>query len=273
MTRAPSGYPISDYDANGLAFPIPVLTATEVVRCRTAVDELEETLGGKPPAVELGQTHLNFSWAYELATRPSILDAVEKVLGSNLIVWSTSIFTKYPRDPGFISWHQDGTYWGLDSEKVVTAWIALSDSTVENGCMRIVPGTQREPIHPHKDTFAANNQLSRGQEIQADVDEKDAVDVVLKAGEMSLHHVNIIHGSNSNPTETKRIGYVVRFITPDVSQVGETQPVILARGVDDHGHFDLMKSPPSATPDEALAAHRETARNMLALLRKTKGAY
>ncbi len=202
-----------------------------------------------------------------------MLDHVEKVLGPDLIIWSTSVFTKYAHHPGFISWHQDGTYWGLDSQKVATAWIALSDSTVQNGCMRVVPGTHSEPIHPHTDTYAEANQLSRGQEIEVDVDEDHALDVVLKAGEMSLHHVNIIHGSYANSSDTKRIGYAIRFITPNVNQIGEKHPVVLARGVDNYGRFEILESPPTASPEEALAAHKETAREMLEAIRKTKGAY
>ena len=84
---------------------------------------------------------------------------------------------------------------------------ALTDSVVGNGCMRVVPGSHQRPILPHRDTYAPDNRLSRGQEIEVDVDERDAVDVVLRAGEMSLHHVNIIHGSNPNPSDGSRIGF------------------------------------------------------------------
>ena len=273
MTASPTDFPVSRYDEHGLAFPLAVLSPDEVARFRASVEELQDSLGGKPPAVEQGQTHLSFAWAYELSTHPAVLDAAEKILGPNLIVWSTSIFVKYARDPGYVSWHQDGTYWGLDSGKVATAWIALSESTVENGCMRVAPGTHTEPIHPHKDTYAENNQLTRGQEVAVDVNEDDAVDIVLKPGEMSLHHVNLIHGSNANGTDGKRIGYVIRYITTDVKQSGTDQAVILARGVDEYGHSKRLETPPTANVQEGLAAHKKVTQEMVTALRKTKGAY
>ncbi|MDA2928598.1 phytanoyl-CoA dioxygenase family protein [Acidobacteria bacterium AH-259-O06] len=138
MSRKPkrlSEAQISAYEENGVVFPIPVLTSEEVSRFRTKVEELEARLGGKPKAVELAQSHLHFRWAYELSTHPAVLDAVEDVLGPNILVWTTSIFAKHPHDASYISWHQDGTYWGLDSTRLTSAWIALTDSRVENGCM------------------------------------------------------------------------------------------------------------------------------------------
>ena len=202
---------------------------------------MADRLGGRPVAQALGHTQAYFRWAYDLATHPRVLDAVEDVLGPDILVWTVSIFPKYPRDPGYISWHQDGTYWGLDSTRVTTAWIALTDSTVDNGCMRVVPGSHRRPILPHRDTYAADNRLSRGQEIEVEVDERDAVDVVLRAGEMSLHHVNIIHGSNPNPSDGSRIGFAPRFTTPETRQIdGEPLTAVLARGRDRSGHFQLL---------------------------------
>ena len=231
-------------------------------------------LGGRPVAQALGHTQAYFRWAYDLATHPRILDAVEDVLGPDLLVWTVSIFPKYPRDPGYISWHQDGTYWGLDSTRVVTAWVALTDSTRDNGCMRVVPGSHRQPILPHRDTYAADNRLSRGQEIEVEVAEQDAVDVVLRAGEMSLHHVNIIHGSNSNPSDGSRIGFAPRFMTPETRQIdGEPLTAVLARGRDSHGHFQLLPGPPALGFDEALAAQQAAAGQFLTEIRKTRGHY
>ena len=264
---------VEDYEEGGISFPISILTADEVSYFRSGVEELKGKLGGKPPAADMAQTHIAFEWAHRLVTHTKILDAVEMVLGPNLLVWSTSIFAKYPHDPGFISWHQDGTYFGLGSSEMTTAWVALTSSTVENGCMRVVPGSHREPIHRHIDTYAANNQLSRGQEIAVDVDEKDALEVVLNSGEISLHHVNIIHGSNANSSDGKRIGFVIRYITPSTRQSGHSQPVTLARGIDEYGHFDLIPEVPTAGVDEGLAVHQKNTRALMESLRKTRGAY
>jgi chlorinating enzyme len=265
---------VARYEADGILFPVPALSPGEAARFRGAFEELAARLGGRPVAQELGQAHLYFRWAHELATHPAVLDAVEDVLGPDILVWTVSIFPKYPRDPGYISWHQDGTYWGLDSTQVTTAWIALTDSTVANGCMRVVPGSHRHAILPHRDTYAPDNRLSRGQEVEARVEERDAVDVVLRAGEMSLHHVNIIHGSNPNPSDRPRFGFAVRFTTPRTRQVqGEPATAVLARGRDAHHHFELSPGPPVLGPDEAVAAQQAAARRLLTSLRKTSGHY
>jgi ectoine hydroxylase-related dioxygenase (phytanoyl-CoA dioxygenase family) len=135
------------------------------------------------------------AWVNDIIRDPRVLDPVESLLGPDILCWASGFFAKQPGDGTFISWHQDATYWGLSSPDVVTAWIALTPSTPESGCMRVVPGTHRAQI-AHRDTFAKKNLLSRGQEIAAAVDEREAVDVVLAPGQMSLHHVLIVHGSN-----------------------------------------------------------------------------
>jgi ectoine hydroxylase-related dioxygenase (phytanoyl-CoA dioxygenase family) len=274
MSRVLTAEQRARYQRDGILFPIPALAPGETARFRAAFEDVAARLGGRPLAQQLSQTHLYLSWAHELATHPAILDAVEDVLGPDILVWTVSIFPKYPHDPGYISWHQDGTYWGLDSQQVTTAWVALTDSTVENGCMRVLPGSHRQPILPHRDTYAADNRLSRGQEVQAEVDERDAVDVVLRAGQMSLHHVNIIHGSNPNPSDRSRIGFAIRFTTPATRQIqGEPPTAVLARGRDEHHHFELLPAPPALDVGEAVAAQQAAARTLVAALRQTTGHY
>ncbi|MDA2931030.1 phytanoyl-CoA dioxygenase family protein [Acidobacteria bacterium AH-259-O06] len=273
MSKRLSQEQFRSYQQKGVVFPIKVLSPEEVAWFCAQFEKLEARLGGKPKAVQLSQTHLHFAWAYELSTHPGVLDAVEDILGPNIMVWTTSIFPKYERDPSYVSWHQDGTYWALDSTQLTSAWIALTDSTVANGCMRVVPGSHRFPIQPHVETYAQNNVLSRGQEIQVEIEESGALDVVLKAGEMSFHHVNIIHGSNPNRSDSKRIGFAVRFTTPKVNQMAEKPPVVLARGVDEYHHFPVLVSPPTASVEEGIAAHSKEARRLLESLRKTKPSF
>jgi ectoine hydroxylase-related dioxygenase (phytanoyl-CoA dioxygenase family) len=137
-----------------------------------------------------------------------------------------------------------------------------------------VPGSHRREILPHRDTYAADNRLSRGQEIAVEVGEDDAVDVMLRAGEMSLHHVNIIHGSNPNPSDGSRIGFAPRYTTPRTRQVdGEPPTAVLARGRDAYGHFRLLPAPPAASFEEALAAQQATAGRFLREIRQTRGHY
>lgn len=266
---------IDQYRDEGYLAPIAVLSDNEVRRYRSAYEELEAALGGKPKATDLSLTHMHFPWSWDLIHHPSVLDAVEDILGHDIVCWASSIFPKQPRDPGFISFHQDGTYWGLNSMDVTTAWVALTESTPENGCMRVVPGSHKEPVHPHKETWAEDNLLSRGQEIQVDVREEEVADIILKPGEMSLHHVNIIHGSNANHSDRKRIGFAPRYIRPDVAQVqvAHRQPAVLVRGRDDYGHYDLIDARPEGGPvDQIAAKHLAAARQHLEELTSTKAA-
>jgi non-heme Fe2+,alpha-ketoglutarate-dependent halogenase len=238
------------YRENGYYSPIPVFSDSETAEFgRHFLDyfsQNQQRITGLPPRehyVVMTQTHFLLGWVFRMVSHPSVLDAVESVLGPDLIVWSSQWFPKMPGDKTYISWHQDATYWGLHPPNVTTAWIALSESSPENGCMRVIPGSHHETL-PQIETYARDNALSRGQEIAVKVDESQAADLVLKPGEMSLHHIGIVHGSNANTSEKPRIGLAVRFITPEVIQDGAARQIaLLVRGRDDFGHFDLVDPP------------------------------
>jgi len=243
---------VARYERDGILFPIAVLSAAETARFRASFDALARQLGD-PKAMDLGQCHLFYRWAYELATFPAVLDAVEAVIGSDILIHSSRIFPKYPRDRGVISWHQDGHYWELDEPRLVSAWIALTDSTPENGCMRVVPGSHRQRV-PHQSRPAPDKILASGLEVAVEVDEGDALDVALCAGEMSLHHVNIIHGSKANPSDRERIGFAVRYVSPLARQAIEHHEVLLVRGRDTAHHY-RHGTPPNEDGAAAIAAH------------------
>ena len=255
---------LAAYHDRGVLFPLTVMSADEAAQYLIQANRIEAALGGNCKPVELSQMHLHYQWAYDLIAHPSVLDAVESILGEDLIAWSAGLFPKHPGQGTIVGWHQDGTYWNLDSQHVVTAWLALSDSTSENGCMRVIPGTQQWSIQPHRDTFAANNVLSRGQEVETELPESDALDVVLSAGQMSLHHVNLVHGSGPNDSQFQRTGYAVRYVTPEVKQSGNRPTGVLVRGEDRHGNYLLADRPTVKREDEALACMRESAREQLA---------
>ena len=178
------------------------------------------------------------------------------MLGPNLLVWGSSFFNKEPRDPGYVSWHQDSTYWGLDPADIVTAWVAISESTAENGAMRVMPDTHLMEQVPHRDTFAAGNLLSRGQEIAVEVDDSKAVMLTLQPGEMSLHHVRIIHGSDPNPSGKRRIGFAIRYLPTYVRQVvGSHDSATLVRGVDEFHNFQPEQRPDADFSPAARAFH------------------
>jgi non-heme Fe2+,alpha-ketoglutarate-dependent halogenase len=263
----------ADYARDGFLSPFTPLTPEEAARYRDGYLRIAKALGGAPKATELALLHLYYDWAWALIHHPKVLDAVESVLGPNILVWASSVVPKRAQDPGYISMHQDGTYWGLDQGEITSAWIALTPSQPENGCMRVVPGSHQKPILPHRETWAENNLLTRGQEIEAEVSEDEIVDIALQPGQMSLHHVRIIHGSNPNPSNTPRIGFAVRYMTPDVRSEGVDHPAVLVRGKDTHGNWDLMESPPHyITFSEAFAAHRQASAEHLKALTSTPSA-
>lgn len=256
MGRVLSEAAVQDYRRDGYHFPIRVISAEEARTYRRRLEAAEEKLGGPLPALYRQKTHLLYTWAAELVRHPSILDVVEDVLGPNILCWSSSMFTKEAFSEEFISWHQDATYWGLSSTDVMTAWVALAPSTAEAGYMQVISGTHKQQVS-HRDTFAQHNLLTRGQEVAVDVDLAQAVGILLQPGEMSLHHVLIVHGSEANRSGDRRIGFAIRYIPPHVHQtIGERDSATLVRGWDTGGFWDLEPEPKSDFDPDMVALHK-----------------
>lgn len=252
--KALSEAAVRQYHDQGYYSPVPVMERAEALALRSRLEGFEATAGRLAGKMRQ-KPHLLFTWLNDLIRHPRILDAVEDILGPDILCWGSSFFIKEPRTRSFVSWHQDSTYWGLAPADVITAWVAFSDSNAENGAMRVIPATHKLDQVPHNDTFRPDNLLSRGQEIMVDVDERDAVMMPLHAGEMSLHHVRLIHGSDPNPSDHRRIGFAIRYIPTYVRQVAGTHDsATLVRGVDRHGHF-LAEERPDADMSEAALAH------------------
>lgn len=262
---------VRQYQEQGYYAPVPVLSRAEAGNLRGALENFEGEAG--PLAGKLRhKSHLLFTWLNDLVRHPRVLDAVEDVIGPNILCWGSSFFIKEPRNSAFVSWHQDSTYWGLDPADVVTAWVALSDSTAANGAMRVIPGSHLLDQVPHRDTFNAENLLSRGQEVMVDVDERQAVMLELAAGEMSLHHVRLIHGSDPNPSGLRRIGFAIRYIPTTVRQVAGTHDcATLVRGEDRYGHFTPEERPDADMSDRAVAHHAAVAGAHAAILMRETG--
>lgn len=259
---------VEAFARDGYHFPVRALTAEEAARYRAKLEGVEAHLG--TPLMKTGfrnKPHLVFTWADELIRHPRILNAVEDILGPNLLVWSSSLFIKEGHDPSFISWHQDSTYWGLSHPDVVTAWLALSVSDRSNGCMRVAPGTHLLDQLPHQDTFARDNLLTRGQEVMVSVDPTTVVDIELQPGEFSLHHVRIVHGSDPNPADYRRLGFAIRYVPTYVKQIaGPRDSAVLVRGTDQYHHFEIEPSPKADLDSEAVAVHKRVTDSANAIL-------
>ena len=257
MTKRLSREAVAQYRSEGFHFPVRVLSAEQARFYRDRLEEQERALGGPLTGSMRHKVHLLFTWANELARHPAILDAVEDVIGPDILCWSTTFFTKEAHSPSFVSWHQDATYWGLSSDEVITAWIAFADAPVASGAMKFWPGSHLKKQLAHRDTFEENNLLTRGQEIAVDVPDGAGVDVPLLAGEMSLHHVLLAHGSGPNTTDDRRIGFAIRYIPPHVRQLKIRDSAMLVRGRDTFGNFDPEPEPRADLDAAAIAAHRD----------------
>ena len=266
MTRRLDGADVERYRRDGIVFPLDVLSPAEAQGMLRQLEATESALGGRLAGRNNQKPHLLHPWMDGLVRHPAILDAVEDVLGPNLLCWGSQFFAKDPGDETYVSWHQDGTYWGLSSPDVMTAWVALTPSIPENGCMRVIPGTHKAQV-PHEDTFAQSNLLSRGQEIAVEVDAAKALDVVLQPGQMSLHHVLIFHGSERNHSSIRRIGFAIRYVPTSVFQTsGIRESALLVRGVDEYGHFDHESSPESDMHPDAVAHHKQVIDRQMQIL-------
>jgi ectoine hydroxylase-related dioxygenase (phytanoyl-CoA dioxygenase family) len=258
---------IGQFRRDGYYFPVPVLSRAEAEHFRRCLEQHEARTGKPLQGNWRHKAHLLFTWADQLVHHPKILDAIGDLIGPDFLCWNTNFFIKEASNPGFVSWHQDSTYWGLDPDDVVTAWVALTDATPENGYMQFLPGSHKIEQLPHVDTFHKDNLLSRGQEIAVEVDRSKGVGVPLQAGEMSLHHIKLVHGSQPNTTGDRRIGLAIRYIPTYVRQTKVRDSAMLVRGTDKYHHFDYEPRPRHDLDEAAQAAHAD------AMQRQVKALY
>lgn len=236
----------SEYDRNGFAFPLDILSEVEARALRDDLEAAEAELADDPGALgRLRGYPARLLPSFDALVRhPRMIEAATAVLGPDVLVWGSGLFIKEADTPNFVSWHQDLTYWGLDRAHEATLWVALSPATAESGCMRFIPGSHRERILPHRDSFDADNLLTRGQEIEVEVDEARAVDIILRPGQASLHHGHLFHASGPNRTNDRRIGAAIRYIAPSMcARSGPGTEVTLVAGEDRFGHFTLVPPP------------------------------
>ena len=239
---------IEQYGRDGYLFPLPVFNTDEVAQAVNELNQIEQS-GWATETTSISNllrvnAHYLFPFVNRMAHNATLVDNVAKILGPNMLIYSAEFFIKEPCSENIVSWHQDLTYWGLgETDEEITAWIALSDVSIASGCMRFLPGSHRQRIQPHNDTFDKNNLLSRGQEIAVEVDEDQAVNIELKPGQVSLHHGRMFHASGPNTSKHRRIGLVIRYVTPQVEQSGARGFAMMARGIDTSGNWCHVAQP------------------------------
>jgi chlorinating enzyme len=251
MTNQLSSEQLRQYERDGVLFPIRVLSGAEVAYFRGEFEALIRDCGVRR---RIDNLHLFFDWAYRLITHDAILNAIQDVLGGEILVYGTLVFYKPPQDSGYATWHQDSVYSGLHLTPSISAWIALTPSNAANGCMRVIPGSHKQGLLDHTTAGDEANLLRRGEQITT-VDESEAVDVVLQPGEMSLHHSTIVHGSKPNTSGEPRIGFIVRFVTNQITD--QAKAMMRVRGAADCSHLILAQPPAALDRQSAFEAWRE----------------
>ena len=234
---------LKDYEDHGFVAPINVLTLEEATKIKEEIEYIEKKWPDE--LIGLGRNNVHYISPIfdQVCHNSKILDAVESIIGKDILVGGTTLFIKDPDKKGFVSWHQDAKYIGFEPHNWVTAWLAITDANEENGCMRMWSGSHKEKIKKHKDTFNENNLLTRGQTVQ-NVPLEDTTPNILKAGQLSLHHPMIVHGSGSNKSNTRRIGFVIQsYIGTNVDQVIGKVYVQQARGKDNFKYHEHTKRP------------------------------
>lgn len=233
---------LRSFEEDGFVFPLDGLTADEAAAARAKFEAYEAGIGESAHKRLRVKAHLAFPWLTDIARHPRILDAVEDVIGPNILLYLCTLWFKNAHDGGYVSWHQDSPYYGLVPHQEATAWLAFTDSTPENGCVRVLPGTHKGPDFDHVETYDPDNLLSRGQTIEG-IDDSGAVDMVLKPGQFSIHHERLVHGSNANTTGGRRMGISFIYVPTHVrSEIGR-RPALLVRGTDEYGHWDPDPEP------------------------------
>jgi hypothetical protein len=235
MPKLLSENEVAGYRERGYHFPVDALSAGEVADFRRKLEDYEAASGGPIKAEMRHRSHVLFTWIDEMIRHPKILDAIEDLLGPNILCWNTSFFIKEAQDPGFVSWHQDATYWGLSSSDVATAWIAMSPANKVSGCMKFIAGTHKQQV-------------------------------------ASLHHVLLFHGSEPNRSDDRRIGLAIRYIPTHLKQaVGQRDWATLVRGKDTYRHFQPAHVPKRDLEPEALAFHKEVSEEQVRVLYRGTG--
>ena len=259
MTVAPKPGPAeaARYREQGFLLPIQALPEDEALAIGRWIDGLPKDRLTALDVPWVQKSYLLFPALDAVIRNGAILDCVEALFGPDILVLSADLFIMPPHNGQRITWHQDVNYWGLEPMEVVTAWVAFTEATPENGCMRFSPGGHLRAL-PHIESYAADNMLSRGQEIAVEIDERSTVYGALRPGQASLHHGLMPHASGPNQTDRPRIGFAIRYAPTRVRQTsGPPISAMLVRGEDRFGHFRLERPAQADLDAAAIAAHRE----------------
>ena len=242
MTGSLSTQQVRHFEQHGYLCPLAGIPAAEAGDYAARLADYEERLGVEPQKYFKIKAHIAAPWMVELGRHSALVDAVESLIGPDILLFGASLFSKKAHDSRFVSWHQDSAYYGLDPHEEVTVWVALTESRRENGCLRVIPGTHRGPDLKHDETYDPENLLARGQTIRG-LNESDAIDLELEAGQISIHQERTVHGSLGNGSDRARIGLAYFYMPAHTRSTLGRRRATMIRGVDHYGHWDADRLP------------------------------
>lgn len=234
---------IAAYERDGFLFPIDVYTRQEAAELSRKLEEVEAGVGHELQLKYRIKAHLPFPWLCDVVRSERLLDAVEDIIGPNILCWGASFFAKKAHDPRFISWHTDSFYYNFEPPETLSAWVSFNDATAESGCVRYIPGSHKWPAPQHEFRPHPHNLAGDGRTVVG-LDERHAVDAVLKAGQVVFHHESVIHCSGPNNASHPRVGFVIHYVAPCVrDRLVEHPTAMLVRGTDPHGYWGRDPEP------------------------------
>ena len=243
---------LKQYEDEGFVSPINIFSKDKAREIRNEIELIENKKPGELEKSGRYNAHLISPLLDEVTHNSKILDAVQSLIGENILVCGTTLFIKNPNEKGFVSYHQDAKYIGLEPHNWVTAWVAITDSNEENGCMRMWSGSHKDNLKEHDQKFNEGNLLTRGQTVK-NVPKEKTTPLILKAGQMSLHHPTVVHGSDLNKSNDRRIGFVIQsYIGTNVKQILGKNSVQLARGIDKFNYHEKINRPKSLLSEDDL---------------------
>ena len=234
---------LKKYNDKGYLAPIDILSLEKIKEIRKEIENIEKKWPDEINGLNRNNIHYYSPIFDKLVHNSKILDVIENLIGPNILVAGSVLFLKEPENKGFISWHQDGIYQGWEPYNSITTWLAITEVNEENGCLRMWPGSHKDNLKEHKDTFDKDNLLTRGQTIE-NVPLKDTIPVILKPGQLSIHHPMIVHSSGPNLSNKRRIGFAIQsYIGTNVKQIIGKTFVQQARGKDDFKYHEHTSRP------------------------------
>jgi non-haem Fe2+, alpha-ketoglutarate-dependent halogenase len=258
MGRKLSAAQVRQYEEEGYVCPVDAFSTAQADAWAARLAAFEESEGQKLTRGHNFKPHLLFPWVDEIVHSPAVLDAVEDLIGPDIRLFHLSVWPKDPGSGAYVSWHQDATYFALDPVCHVTAWVALTDASIEAGCMEVVPGSHKLGQLRHAEMQDTENLLSRGQTLAVDFDRSRTAFMPVKAGQFSLHHTHLVHNSRPNRSAHRRVGLGISYI-PTHARCTAPQRVtaMLVRGTDTYNHFDEERRPEAEAGPAERAFHAD----------------